>query len=303
MDTRIRALLTGRGQICTTTQLRAVDADEATVARLVREGSLVRLRRGLFAAGPVWQAATPERRLSLRTRAVLLDRPGAVASHASAAVIHGLPLWGVATSTVDLVCTTPRRRVRSGLRLHPWPAGVSPTSTDGVPVVPLPVAIAQMAAECGSIPALVCLDRALHEGAVTTGAVAEAGALLLGPRGRLRIESMIERSDPGCESVGETRTRALLIDLGLPVRTQVTIRDGEGFVGRVDFLVGERVVVEFDGMLKYGGADGRRALQSEKAREDRLRAAGYVVVRLVWADLDDPERVLDLVHRASRRAA
>lgn len=95
----------------------------------------------------------------------------------------------------------------------------------------------------------------------------------------------------------------MLVDLGLHVRSQVDIHDAQGFVGRVDFLVGERVIVEFDGMVKYGGADGRRALQAEKAREDRLRAAGYVVVRLVWSDLDDAERVHGLIQRALRQAA
>lgn len=304
MDARLRALLTANAQVCTTTQLRGIDVDEVMVARLVRERNLARLRRGLFADGSTWHEATPERRLALCTRAVLLERLAAAASHASAAAIHGLPLWGVPTSTVDLVCATARRRVRSGLRLHPWPKGVAAVSVDGASVVPVPVAIAQMASECGEVPALVCLDRALHEGTVTTAAIVEAGeSLVLGRSDRRRLERVIEQSDPGCESVGETRTRVLLTDLRLQVRTQVTVRDADGFVGRVDFLVGERVVVEFDGMVKYGGADGRWALQAEKAREDRLRAAGYVVVRLVWSDLDNPERVLDLVQRAARRAA
>ena len=119
---------------------------------------------------------------------------------------------------------------------------------------------------------------------------------------RQRLAQLLREADPACESVGETRTRVLLRDLGLEVRSQVRISDARGLIGRVDFLVGERVVVEFDGMVKYGGAEGRRALQAEKAREDRLRDAGYVVVRLVWADLDDPQRVRDLVQRAIRRA-
>lgn len=303
MDPRARALLAANGQTCTTEQLQAVDIDEMSVAQMVRERSLVRLRRGLFAAGESWRGATPEVQLALRTRAVLLDRPGAAASHASAAVIHELPLWGAVT-VVDLVSATPRRRVRSGVRLHPWPPAVDAVTVDGLRVMPVSVTIAQMSLVSGTVPTLVCLDRALHEGKVTTAAVAEAGeALGMGPRGRARLQRVLERSDAGCESVGETRTRVLLVDLGLQVRSQVNIRDDDGLVGRVDFLVGERVVVEFDGMVKYGGADGRRALQAEKAREDRLRAAGYVVVRLVWADLDHPERVLDLVRRAIRRAA
>lgn len=304
VDARIRSLLTANGQICTTRQLGAIDVDERTVAHLVRAGKLVRVRRGLFAAGAVWREAAPEQRLALCTRAVLADRPGAAASHMSAAVLHGLPAWGGPAGRVDIVCPTPRRRLRSGIALHPWPTGISPVTVDGRLVLPPPVAIAQVTVEHGVVPGLVCLDRALHEGRVTTDEVTQAGQdLQLGPRARRRIELATELSDAACESVGETRTRVLLADLGLPVRSQVDIRDRDGFIGRVDFLVGDWVVVEFDGMIKYDGLDGRRALQQEKAREDRLRAAGYVVVRLVWADLDHPERVFGVIQRALRQTA
>ena len=79
-------------------------------------------------------------------------------------------------------------------------------------------------------------------------------------------------------------------------------RDDAGEIGRVDFVVG-RVVVEFDGSVKYEGAEGRAALVNEKRREDRLRALGYAVVRVVWADLDHPERVATAVRRAVSLAA
>jgi hypothetical protein len=55
--------------------------------------------------------------------------------------------------------------------------------------------------------------------------------------------------------------------------------------------------------VKYAGADGRSALAAEKAREDRLRAAGYEVARLVWSDLADHERVARLIRAAAVRAA
>lgn len=302
MDPRLHAVLTANAQICTTGQLRSADVDEVAAARLVRTRELVRLRRGLYVAGATWRDSTPEQQLALRTRAMLLDRPGTAASHASAAAIHGLPLWG-GDAVVDLLGSTLRRRTRGGVRLHPWPEGVEAVTVDGLKVVPVAVAIAQLSLGA-SVPALVCLDRALHERRVTKGDVGAAGEVLgLTPRARARLGRLLELADPGCESVGETRTRVLLVDLGLQVRSQVGISDEDGFVGRVDFLVGERVVVEFDGMVKYGGVDGRAALRAEKAREDRLRGAGYVVVRLVWSDLDDPERVHALIQRAQRQAA
>jgi very-short-patch-repair endonuclease len=62
------------------------------------------------------------------------------------------------------------------------------------------------------------------------------------------------------------------------------------------------VLVEFDGATKYAAGD-RRALFAEKQREDALRRAGWVVVRLVWADLDHPERVRNRVLQALALAA
>ena len=167
----------------------------------------------------------PERRLDLRTRAVLHARahPGEAATHQSALAVHGLPLHGVATDVVDLV-----GQVKRGMR----------------------------------------------------------------------------QTDPASESVGETRARLLLVDLGHDVRSQVRIPDTTGAVfARVDLLVGTWVVVEFDGLVKYEGAEGRAALAAEKAREDRLRAMGYEVVRLTWADLARPHRVQALVRSALERVA
>ena len=101
------------------------------------------------------------------------------------------------------------------------------------------------------------------------------------------------------ESPGESWTRLVLAGLGVEAEQQAEIRGPDGrFVARVDFLVrGERLVIEFDGAMKYDGLEGRRALVSEKRREDELRSLGYRVVRLTWADLADPGRVLALLRR------
>lgn len=91
------------------------------------------------------------------------------------------------------------------------------------------------------------------------------------------------------------------MSLGLPtVDPQVEIRDERGrFVGRVDFLFrAQPPAVEFDGLVKYGGTDGRQALIDEKRREDALRSLGYQMVRLTWRNLRDP----GLVDRPIRKA-
>jgi very-short-patch-repair endonuclease len=116
------------------------------------------------------------------------------------------------------------------------------------------------------------------------------------------VERLRALVDPTSESPGESLTRLLLGGLGLGFRSQVDIRDDTGFVGRVDFLVEGRIILEFDGLVKYDGAQGREALAAEKRREDRLRAAGYEVVRLTWADLDRPEKLARRLREARARA-
>lgn len=73
-------------------------------------------------------------------------------------------------------------------------------------------------------------------------------------------------------------------------------------MARVDFLFrAQRTIVEFDGLVKYGGADGRQALIDEKRREDALRSLGYQLVRLTWRDLHDPAVVEGLIRQAFAR--
>jgi very-short-patch-repair endonuclease len=113
---------------------------------------------------------------------------------------------------------------------------------------------------------------------------------------------MLRLCDARSESVGETRLRLMLVAAGLPVRSQVRISDGGTVFARVDLLVEDRVVVEFDGAVKYAGDVSGRTLFEEKRREDRLRELGFEVVRVTWADLERPQIVLDRVHAAIARA-
>ena len=81
-------------------------------------------------------------------------------------------------------------------------------------------------------------------------------------------------ADPKCDSPGETRTRILLHDLGLSWRSQVVICDeNDDFVARVDFLVGGRVVVEFDGLRRTKAPMGGSARAEKRARTASARGS------------------------------
>lgn len=114
-------------------------------------------------------------------------------------------------------------------------------------------------------------------------------------RGTVRAREVFEFADGRSESPGESRSRVVMWQHRVPTpELQVPVYDDDGLIGRVDFLWREqRVIGEFDGRVKYSsqlapGGDPAEAVWREKLREDRLRRAGWFVVRWVWADLGTP---------------
>lgn len=190
----------------------------------------------------------------------------------------------------------------AGLVTRPRPAGIIAKVIGGVAAVDLPTALVQVASVSGVVAGVCSMDSALHDGRCLPDALVAALPVLTG-RARARAEEAIAQVDAACESVGESRTRLLLVDLGYVPTSQVEIRDVRGnLLGRVDFVVADRVVVEFDGRVKYEGADGARALMAEKARESALAAEGFEIVRLTWPDLDAPARVAAQLRMALARS-
>lgn len=300
MDERLKRLAEQRGGVFSWGDVQNCLLGEHDVRTAIGAREVVRVRRGAYVLDARWRGARPAEQLALRARAILLGRSRDLASHQSALALHGVATWGVPTHVVDLMGEVRRTRTVSGVRTHPSHGEVEPVDVGGCVAVDIATAVVQMALRHGVEAGVVALDHALHERRCRLSAVRAAGEhLARGPLDRARVEALLARADAKCESVGESRTRLLLHDLGHDVRSQVSVSDHDGgFVGRVDFMVGGAVVVEFDGMVKYEGADGRAALAREKAREERLTALGFVVVRLVWADLDHPERVRSMIERA-----
>ena len=109
-----------------------------------------------------------------------------------------------------------------------------------------------------------------------------------GRRGAHRVRWIAEHVDPAAESPGETWTRIVLQMLGYSPRSQVVVGDGER-TARLDFLLEDsRTAVEFDGLVKYAGVAD---VASEKDRQAWLESLGYVVVRILWKHLTDPDQI------------
>ncbi|CAN5473999.1 hypothetical protein BH10ACT7_BH10ACT7_17550 [soil metagenome] len=85
----------------------------------------------------------------------------------------------------------------------------------------------------------------------------------------------LARLDGVCESGTETLTWHRLSALGIRLRRQVPVSG----IGRVDFVVGERLVIEVDG-LEYHVDPVR--FEADRRRDARLSARGYRVLRFSY---------------------
>lgn len=290
MDPRIALRLSAHGGVSSVTELLELGVSRHVVADAIAAGEVVRLRRNVIVDAQVWGAAAPWDRHALRARgtARAWRRVSFALSHHSALTVLGLPVHGV-DNRVHLV----RLREGSGrsgttTQIHAPVPSAFVRRVDDVPVVAPVMACLQVAATFGVEAGLVSADAVLREDPRAD----LAAALEVAPlgNGTLRAATTVLLADGRSESAGESRSRWLMHALALPApELQAVIETPDGWSARVDFLFrAQRVVVEFDGMFKYTSAEH---LQAEKKREDRLRALGYEVVRIIWADLEHPERV------------
>ena len=268
------------------------------LTRMLRRREIVRVRRGAYVMAANYLGAEPFNRYALRVKAVLRSRgPADRASHHAALALRGIGTFGVREDLVVVESKdVSRARTHAGLATMPWSGGDT-WSVGGFRCVGAATACVQVAVASGFVAGVCAMDRALRETRCERGELARSMATLA-PRSQSAAQRALDAVDPRAESVGESRTRIILVDAGFTLRSQVRFTDRTGPVGRVDLLVDDCVVVEFDGLLKYAGADGRRALAAEKAREERLTRMGYEVVRVVWSELDDPADIVRRVRRA-----
>jgi hypothetical protein len=294
------------------------------VAGLVREGSLTRVGPRAHVLTEVLSAArTPEQVHRLTAMALTQSFGGRVAaSHHSALAMYGLPFWRVPSHWFHVARVEGHgSRRRGSLSIHEaYPAGtggfdaITTSPASGLKAVSVALALIGTAMVDGEEAGIVATDAALHRGLVTR---AELGAWLERLHRRPGLGSArraVALADARSESVGETRTRLLLAAMpDLPeITPQFAFVDPSGSEwARADFLVGARLVVEFDGRTKYKASEGSTTTEiedviwREKRREDRIRAhgGGMVVVRLVWDDLDHPDRARAVIRQGLAHVA
>jgi hypothetical protein len=281
------------------------------LARLVRAGAWTRLGRGAYVEGGLPGDAGARHRLLVRATLARLGT-AAVVSHQSAAVLHGLPLWGARLGEVHVTRQPPAwNDSRGRLRVHVARLRDDEvTVIDGSPVTsPVRTAL-DLARALPFEAAVVVLDAALHRRQIGHEQLTERLFDIAGTRGSRAAARAVRFADARSESVGESRSRVLPHRLQLaPSALQFEVLTGEGlFLGRTDFAWEEqRVLGEFDGRVKYGrllrpGQEPGDVVFDEKRREDALRAEDWSVVRWTWADIESPGRLSRWLQRALGRS-
>lgn len=285
---------------------------DADLRRAVRTSELRRLRPGAFLemGDERWRDASA-RHAALVEATVAGLAPGAVVSGVSAAVLHGLPVWGTSLQVVH-VTRDGRSGGRGGhrMRLHVLPLPPDDVIVvDGLPTTSASRTLVDLARTTPFETAVTAADAALHAGLVSVSELAAAARAADGRHGIAGARAVLRFVDPLSESPGESRSRVRMDRSGIarPVLQRAFLGDGGEYVGRSDFWWPQAGMIgEFDGLEKYARSlrPGERpgdAVVREKLREDALRALPGVrgVVRWTWADLDDFAAVAARLPRAA----
>lgn len=294
MNDLLIARMGGQFGAFTTADAYACGHDSLSLHRLLTAGDIVRVGPRAYVDGRLHGGSTPQQQHGLAARAIVRSFEGrAAASHYSALALMRLPIFAAPLSTTHVVRVSGQQSRRRGdLAVHrTYGPGALCTIGQTRSVIPA-LAVIGSAMACGIQSGVVAADAALA-GAKTTPEELAHWVERLSRRPHLGwARQAVRLADARSESPGESRTRVILTGLGYTdLEPQARVKDGRQVVARVDLMVRGVLVVEFDGAIKYEGADGRDALVAEKKREDLLRELGFGVVRLVWSDLGDPTHV------------
>ncbi|MDM7885693.1 hypothetical protein QUG92_11315 [Curtobacterium sp. RHCKG23] len=282
-------------------------AERRALERATARGEYERIRPGVLVRRGSTTGLRPDQRHVLLVRASLPRlRPQDRLSHESACAVLGLPVVGSWPSRVHVADPT-----ADGTRVSAWfvrhgVAGRPPSDHRdhrGLPTTSPARTAVDIASSRPLLLALPVLDHVLRWRCATTEDLGrEVG--LLGPKGRSKAASAVAMGSPRSDSPAESMCRVRFRLLGTPEPEQqhVFSRPGER-TAVVDFWFPDHgVVVEVDGRAKYGtaAADVAAAHWQEKQREDFVRSFPEVrtVVRVVWTDLVEPERLRAKLLRA-----
>lgn len=297
----LRTLLDAQGGVVTHAQARHVGVAAGALVAPGEVGRLVRVRPDAYAEPERLEHLDDAGKAALVVAAErLVTGVDLVAIGLLAALVHGLPVLGA-------VPERPRLAERKAERPKHHGHSTTLTADDVVEVLGVPVtSLARTAVD-------VARTRSFPGGVITADAVLARGIdraelekvreLCCRWPGARRAAEVIRFADARSESALESYGRVRMHQAELPPPDlQVWLSDRNGVIGRVDqYFEAQRTVAEADGAVKY---EELGALFAEKRREDRLRDAGFEVVRYTWEEIAyRPQVVIDRLLRAFARAS
>lgn len=279
VDREIAELARAQHGVVGLRQLGRFGLSGRAVSARVARGRLHRLHQGVFAVG--------HRRLTARgvlMAAALAAGPGARISHRDAAALWNLVRLGAGRTHVTVDTRAGRAR-RDGLvihrsRLHPGDV----TTVDAIPVTSVSRTLLDLAGlvSAGRLRRLYAEAERLE--LLDTTSLTALLNRSSGRRGTARLRALVgEAIEPEAHAASELEHRFLdlLRGAGLPLpQTNVLV---EGML--VDALWPDtRLVAELDGFEFHSDRD---AFERDRARDARLKRAGYEVVRFTWRRMRD----------------
>ena len=273
--------------------------DPWMIRSAVREGVLIRVRRGAYVESITWNVLSPLQRYRKVVAAhSLVTGSGAILSHQSAAACWGIPIIGAWPALVHE--TVPRAgggRSTPGVVRHTGEVSSPYRTSSGQPVTGVARTVIDLARTTSFLSAVASMDFALRLRSAGRAPMTSKEELYeefarMSPfRGAVAVRRVLEFADGLAGSVGESLSRVRAHEFGFPLpQLQVAFTDSQGTM-IVDFWWPEfNLIGEFDGLVKYhrpeylSGRTIEEVVVKEKLREDRLRRLGPSVARWTWRE-------------------
>lgn len=262
--------------VLTTAQVLSAGVPRAAIARSIEAGRVERLRRGWLA----WHAEPAAR--------AAVELGGCVSCLDA---LEHLGAWRPRGGSDHVRFPEERRRRRGGTAGGCRPYGDNPLVAASVD--DLETAFRCALRCCDREELIAVADSLVHRELATLESLRAWAATA--PLERRRWLDLVDaRAEAGTESMVRLRLRAL----GLAVRIQVRIEPG-----RVDLLIGDRLIVECDSAKYHTDPE---AFQRDRRRDRAHLAKGYLVVRLTWEQIHEEwpaiERdILAIIRRGDHR--
>jgi very-short-patch-repair endonuclease len=285
VDSMIGGLAERQHGVVSRAQLLELGIGDDAIDRRLKPGRLRQVHRGVY---------TLEHRLLTQDgrwmAAVLACGARAVLSHHSAAA-----LWGMRQSS-RIEVTTPVMRQRPGIKVHR--ANLPPderTTHRGIPTTTVPRTLLDLSAAVQRHELRGALREAERRRLTDPLSLHDLVARYPRRPGLKAIRALLAEAGIGAKIIRselEERFQDFLLRAGLPLpQTNVVI---EGY--EVDCVWPEqRLIVELDGHASHSPT---HAFELDRARDRRLEAAGWRVIRITWRQL---EQEPDLVESDLRR--